>query len=125
MSSSDLPFTDSAQQALQAAVTLAKDNANGAVVPLHLASALLNPSTSTTQTGQTTLFHNILNKAGADPSIVQRAIAKLIVRLPAQDPPPEDVSISPNLAKILTQSKRLMSEKVSFLPRFKSRRERN
>lgn len=116
---SDLPFTDAATRALQASIALAKDNSNSVVSPLHLASALLNPAVAdgppgTTQTqnqGQATLLHSILNKAGGDPTVVQRNLAKLIVRLPAQDPAPDDVGLSPALSKILQQSKRLMSEK--------------
>ncbi|KAK4702684.1 ATP-dependent Clp protease ATP-binding subunit ClpB, partial [Phenoliferia sp. Uapishka_3] len=110
---SDLPFTEASTKALQAAIALAKENSNSNVSPLHLASCLLNPSVADAAPGQgqATLFHSILNKAGGDPTVVQRALAKLIVRLPSQEPPPDDIGLSPALAKVLQQSKRLMSEK--------------
>ncbi|BGP52503.1 hypothetical protein JCM8202_000150 [Rhodotorula sphaerocarpa] len=104
-------LTEAASNALQAAIALAKDNSQGVCAPAHLVSALLNPTQ--TQTGQTqqTLLHSILNKAGVQPELVARGLAKFIVRLPSQDPPPEDVSVSPALAKVLREAEKLMKEK--------------
>lgn len=53
--------------------------------------------------------------AGAQPELVQRGLAKFIVRLPSQEPPPDDVSLSPALAKVLREAEKLMKEKVSLL----------
>ncbi|KAM0756236.1 hypothetical protein T439DRAFT_320934 [Meredithblackwellia eburnea MCA 4105] len=110
--SSDFQFTDSSTRALQQATELAKQNSNSVVAPVHLASALLSPSADQpgAQPG-VSLFVSILSKAGADPNIVQRAIAKLIVRLPVQEPPPDDLSFSPALVKCLQAAKKLMGEK--------------
>jgi ATP-dependent Clp protease ATP-binding subunit ClpB len=42
-------------------------------------------------------------------------LAKFIVRLPSQEPPPDDVSLSPALAKVLREAEKLMKDKVSLL----------
>jgi ATP-dependent Clp protease ATP-binding subunit ClpB len=59
-----------------------------------------------------------LNPAGASPDIVQRALAKFIVRLPSQDPPPDEVGLSQAAAKALREAEKIMKEKVRrrFLP---------
>lgn len=110
---SNLNLTEAAQKSLEAAVELAKENSNSTVTPVHLASALLTPSSdanSTAAPGQT-LFHSILSKAGAQPELVNRAIAKAVVRLPAQDPAPDDVGFSPNLSKLIQTAQKIMKEK--------------
>ncbi|KWU42084.1 P-loop containing nucleoside triphosphate hydrolase protein [Rhodotorula sp. JG-1b] len=104
-------LTEAAAGSLQAAVQLAKDNQQGVVAPAHLFSALLDPATNETGRSQQTLLHSILNKAGAQPELVQRGLAKFIVRLPSQEPPPDDVSLSPALAKVLREAEKLMKEK--------------
>lgn len=104
-------LTEAAAGSLQAAVQLAKDNQQGVVAPAHLFSALLDPATNETGRSQQTLLHSILNKAGAQPELVQRGLAKFIVRLPSQEPPPDDVSLSPALAKVLREAEKLMKDK--------------
>lgn len=66
--------------------SIAKENSNAQLAPAHLASALLQSSTTDSQVGATTLFSSILNKAGAQPELMVRALAKQIVRLPSQEP---------------------------------------
>jgi hypothetical protein len=64
-------FTDKAQQTLQAAITLAKDYANGQLHPAHLAFVLLNegaaPDGAPQSASQAPLFVSVINKAGGDP----------------------------------------------------------
>ncbi|SCZ90764.1 BZ3500_MvSof-1268-A1-R1_Chr1-3g02227 [Microbotryum saponariae] len=99
-------FTEAAQRSLEAALSLAKEHSNSQVAPAHLASALLTPSTAEgAQPGQT-LFHSILNKA-----IFARSLAKFIVRLPAQEPAPDDVSLSPGMGKVITTANKIAKEK--------------
>ena len=60
-------------------------------------------------------YTNSCLAAGAQPELVQRGLAKFIVRLPSQEPPPDDISLSPALAKVLREAEKLMKEKVSLL----------
>ena len=94
-------LTEASTRAIQAALELAKENSNAAVTPLHLASALLSPSGS--------LLNSIISRAGASPDIVERELAKRIVRLPVSDPPPSDVALSPKLSAVIQVSRRASS----------------
>lgn len=87
--SSGYQFTESAEKALVAAKNLAQENANSTVTPAHIASALLDADDSSKSTSSS-LFSSILDKSGADASIFKRGVARIVVRIPAQDPPPED-----------------------------------
>ncbi|BGO94734.1 hypothetical protein NBRC10512_007319 [Rhodotorula toruloides] len=104
-------LTDAAIASVQAAIELAKENQQGTVAPAHLFSALLSPTSNASGQTQQTLLHSILNKAGAQPELVARGLAKFIVRLPSQEPPPDDVSVSPALSKVLREAEKLMKEK--------------
>ncbi|GAA5864966.1 hypothetical protein JCM1840_005694 [Sporobolomyces johnsonii] len=104
-------FTEASAKTLEAAINLARENANSQLAPAHLASALLSPTISATGAAQSTLFHSILNKAGASPELVSRGLAKFLVRLPAQEPAPDDISLSPATAKVLKEAEKIMKEK--------------
>ncbi|KAJ7597031.1 P-loop containing nucleoside triphosphate hydrolase protein [Mycena floridula] len=102
-------FTDKTQQTLSAAIQLAKDHANAQVHPAHIAFALLdegepvvggvNPPSS--------LFSSVIDKSGGDPVAVKRTLQKLIVRLPTQNPPPDDTSLSTASLKVLREAQNL------------------
>jgi len=98
MSANPNHWTEATTEAFQAAVELAKENSNSQLTPYHLASALITPRSG--QPGKT-LFTSILEKAGAQPDVLARLLAKAIVRLPSQDPAPDDVSMSSNTSKLL------------------------
>ncbi|KAL0581617.1 hypothetical protein V5O48_000433 [Marasmius crinis-equi] len=100
---SNFDFTDKTQQSIQAAVQLAKDYANAQVQPAHLAFALLNEGAGEGASGSS-LFSSVIQKAGGDPQIVKRAVQKLIVRLPTQNPPPDETSFSSAALKVLRES---------------------
>ncbi|KAI0068201.1 hypothetical protein BV25DRAFT_1911214 [Artomyces pyxidatus] len=101
-------FTDKAQQTLQAAIQLAKDYANSQVYPAHLAFVLLNEGAGEGGSqAQIPLFASVIQKAGGDPTLVKRALQKLIVRFPAQSPPPDDVSLSSEAAKVIRDAQAL------------------
>ncbi|RIA82783.1 heat shock protein [Glomus cerebriforme] len=88
-------FTDKAEKTLSRAVQIARDYSNVQLVPAHIACALLD------DTDGESLFKNIINKAGGDAPSTERSFKKLVVRAPSQDPPPNDVSMSPQVSKIL------------------------
>jgi len=56
------------------------------------------------------LFANVLDKSGADITAVKRGVQKLVVRLPSQDPPPEDVSYSGGAMRILRDAQKASKE---------------
>ncbi|GAA5856264.1 hypothetical protein JCM8547_000843 [Rhodosporidiobolus lusitaniae] len=107
-------FTESTSAALAAARDLALQHQHSNLSPAHLFSALLNPlplkpGQSQAQQG-VPLLHSILNKAGASPDLVGRGLAKFIVRLPSQEPPPDDVGLSQGAAKVLRDAEKIMKE---------------
>lgn len=58
------------------------------------------------------LFASAISKAGGDPAVVNRAVQKLVVRLPAQDPPPEDTSLSQATHRVLREAQNLQKTMV-------------
>ncbi|THH34133.1 hypothetical protein EUX98_g99 [Antrodiella citrinella] len=105
---SNFDLTDKTQETLLAAVQLAKDYANAQVHPAHLASVLINEGGSGDgNSGQTSLFSSVVQRAGGDPAVVKRGIQKIIVRLPTQSPPPDQTSLSSAAAKVLRDAEAL------------------
>ena len=88
-------FTDKAEKTLAAAFQIARDYAHVQLLPAHIACALLD------ETEGESLFKNIINRAGGDASVAERAFKKLVVRAPQQDPPPTDISLSPQAGKVI------------------------
>ncbi|OBZ79717.1 hypothetical protein A0H81_01115 [Grifola frondosa] len=108
----NMDFTDKTQESLSAAVQLAKDYANAQVHPAHIAFVLLNEGAGEQAAGSihnqpVSLFASVIEKAGGDPTLVKRGVQKLIVRLPAQSPPPEDITLSSAAAKVLREAESL------------------
>ncbi|KAL5535515.1 hypothetical protein ACEPAF_3609 [Sanghuangporus sanghuang] len=100
---SNFDFTDKAQQSLAAAIQLTKDYANAQVYPAHLAFVILNEGAGE-ENSKHSLFASVIQKAGGEPQLVNRALQKQIVRLPTQDPPPDDASLSSALLKVLREA---------------------
>ncbi|KAF7791871.1 hypothetical protein EIP86_002895 [Pleurotus ostreatoroseus] len=96
---SGMEFTDKAQETLAAAIQIAKDYANSQ------AFALLNEGAG--EGNEHSLFTSVIQKAGGDALAVKRGLQKAIVRLPSQQPPPDDVSIGPAAAKVLREAQQL------------------
>ncbi|TDL28423.1 hypothetical protein BD410DRAFT_811557 [Rickenella mellea] len=103
---SNFDFTDKAQQSIAAAIQLAKDYANAQVYPAHLASVLLNEGEGEGGQGAS-LFKSVIQKTGGESNIVSRTIQKLIVRLPTQDPPPDETSLAAATLKVLREAQSL------------------
>lgn len=101
-------------QSLNNAVALARENSNINVAPVHVASALLDESnessSSASQTASNSLFANVLDKAGADVNTVRKGITRIVIRLPAQDPPPEDITFSSATLRVLRDAQKLSKE---------------
>ncbi|KAI0308210.1 P-loop containing nucleoside triphosphate hydrolase protein [Multifurca ochricompacta] len=111
----DQQFTDKAQATVQAAIQLANDYANSQIYPAHLAFVLLNEgagdgsalgNVSQTHT-HIPLFVSVIQKAGGDVTLVQRVLQRVIARLPAQSPPPDDVSLASETVRVLRDAQSL------------------
>ncbi|EGN99962.1 hypothetical protein SERLA73DRAFT_180301 [Serpula lacrymans var. lacrymans S7.3] len=108
-------FTDKTSSSIAAAHQLAKDYANAQVHPAHIASALLNegagepsmPGGLSGGNSGASLFSSVIQKAGGDPAIIKRGLQKIIVRLPAQNPPPDEVTLSAGAIKVLREAQSL------------------
>ncbi|EPS25491.1 Heat shock protein hsp98 [Penicillium oxalicum] len=121
-------FTDRANKALLDSSALAEQYAHSQILPIHLAVALLNPSADESKDQQTPaghashdaastpLFRQVIERAHGDPQLLDRSLMKLLVRLPSQDPPPETVAVSPQLAKVIRSATDLSkTQKDSFV----------
>ncbi|KAK4864059.1 hypothetical protein LT330_010269 [Penicillium expansum] len=122
-------FTDRANKALLDSSGLCEQYAHSQIMPLHLAVALLNPSPDESEDQQTPsgahsshdsstapLFRQVVERAHGDPQLLDRSLMKLLVRLPSQDPPPENPSVSPQLSKVIRSATDLSkTQKDSFV----------
>ena len=124
---SGLNFTDRAQRALADAHELAQQYAHSQILPIHLAVSLLDPPpdeskdqqvkvSATHASASAPLFRQVVERAHGDPQLLDRATKKALVRLPSQDPPPENVAVSPQFSKVLRSASELQKvQKDSFI----------
>ena len=120
-------FTDRAAKALGDAANLAAQYAHSQILPVHLAVALFDPPPDESKDQQTTmnasqshasapLFRQVVERAHGDIQLLDRAFKKALVRLPSQDPPPEHVTMSPGLSKVVRLAQDLQkTQKDSFV----------
>lgn len=109
-----MDFTDRAQKAVEDAMALAEQYAHSQLVPVHLAVSLLEPPVDQSKDQQNappgaiaTLFRQVIERAHGDPQLFDRALKKTLVRLPSQDPPPEQVALSPQFHAVLRKAMEL------------------
>jgi ATP-dependent Clp protease ATP-binding subunit ClpB len=118
MSASGMQFTERAQKALSDAANLAEQYAHIQIMPLHLAVCLFDPPVDESKDQQQTanasqvsaslpLFRQVIERAHGDVQLFDRTLKKQLVRLASQDPPPEHVSLSPQLSKVLRAANEL------------------
>lgn len=122
-----MQFTERAQKALSDAANLAEQYAHIQIMPLHLAVALFDPpideSKDQKQTANASqvsaslpLFRQVIERAHGDVQLFDRQLKKQLVRLASQDPPPEHVSLSPQLSKVLRAANELSkTQKDSYV----------
>lgn len=120
-------FTDRSAKALGDAANLAEQYAHSQILPLHLAVALFDPPPDESKDQQTTvnasqahasapLFRQVIERAHGDIQLLDRALKKALVRLPSQDPPPDHVTMSPSLSKVIRSAQELQkTQKDSFV----------
>lgn len=109
-----MEFTDRGKKALEDAMVLAEQYAHSQLLPVHLAVALLDPLPDQSKDQQnappgttSTLFRQVIERAHGDPQLFDRALKKTLVRLPSQDPPPEQVSMAPTFNTVLRKAMEL------------------
>lgn len=118
-----MEFTDRGKKALEDAMSLAEQYAHSQLLPVHLAVSLLDPPPDQSKDQQnavpgttSTLLRQVIERAHGDPQLFDRALKKTLVRLPSQDPPPEQVSMSPSFNNVLRKAMDLQKvQKDSFI----------
>ncbi|KAH8171932.1 AAA domain (Cdc48 subfamily) domain-containing protein [Sarocladium implicatum] len=117
-----MEFTNRAQKAVEDAMALAEQYAHSQLVPVHLAVSLLDPPPDQSKDQQngpapaSTLFRQVIERAHGDPQLFDRALKKTLVRLPSQDPPPDQVSLAPSFHNVLRKAMELQKvQKDSFI----------
>jgi ATP-dependent Clp protease ATP-binding subunit ClpA len=92
-------YTKESQNALETASDLARTHTNAVIYPVHLALALLDPSTNNDFGGSTTsLFGKIVKRAGGSTQSLRKYLLKCIAELPKQDPSSMSRRTTPSLA---------------------------
>lgn len=93
---------------------MAEQYGHSQLLPVHLAVSLLEPSIDLSKDQQNgpqqntiTLFRQAIERAHGDPQLLDRALKKSLVRLPSQDPPPDQVSLSPSFHAVLRKAQEL------------------
>ncbi|KAI1496731.1 heat shock protein [Biscogniauxia marginata] len=110
---SRMEFTDRGKKALEDAMALAEQYAHTQLLPVHLAVSLLDPPPDQSKDQQNappqtaSLFRQVIERAHGDPQLFDRALKKTLVRLPSQDPPPENVSMAPTFSAVLRKAQDL------------------
>ncbi|KTW29544.1 ATP-dependent chaperone ClpB [Pneumocystis jirovecii RU7] len=87
-------FTDKTEKTISDSYSLAQSHGHSQLTPIHIALTLLmeeNPQ----------LLRVIIEKSGGDVSKFERDVRRLLVRMPVQEPAPENVSLSPQCMKML------------------------
>lgn len=125
---SGMQFTDRATKALGDAQDLTQQYAHSQMLPLHLGVSLIDPPPDLSKDQQNSsahdshgsssapFFRQVVERAHGDPQLLDRALKKALVRLPSQDPPPENVSVSPGFSKVLRQANELSkTQKDSYI----------
>ncbi|KAK3333515.1 heat shock protein HSP98 [Cercophora scortea] len=120
---SKMEFTDRAKKALEDAMALAEQYAHPQLMPVHLAVALLDPLPDQSKDQQnappgtnSSLLRQVIERAHGDPQLFDRALKKTLVRLPSQDPPPEQVSMAPSFNNVLRKAMELQkTQKDTFI----------
>lgn len=95
-------WTDKTRTIYIKAQQLCKDNKNIEMHPLHVVSALI--------TDEEGFAKSILQKTNCDLVAFERGIKKRTVRLPSQDPPPDDPSFSRSLRDVFSKAFSIMEK---------------
>ncbi|KKA31051.1 hypothetical protein TD95_002958 [Thielaviopsis punctulata] len=120
---SRMEFTDRAQKAVEDSMALAEQYGHSQLLPVHLAVSLLDPPPDRSKDQQNitpgsniTMFRQVIDRAHGDAQAFDRALKKALVRLPTQEPAPENVSLAPSFHAVLKKATDLQKlQKDSFI----------
>ncbi|KAJ3559067.1 hypothetical protein NPX13_g9589 [Xylaria arbuscula] len=117
-----MEFTERGKKALEDAMALTEQYAHSQLLPVHLAVSLLDPPPDLSKDQQnnpqptSSLLRQVVERANGDPQAFSRALKKTLVRLPSQNPPPEQVSMSPSFNTVLRKANELQkTQKDSYI----------
>ncbi|KAF9169973.1 hypothetical protein BGX21_009386 [Mortierella sp. AD011] len=94
-------FTEKTEKTIGQAQELAREFGHAQITPSHIVSAMFDESE---EGPGSSLLKSIINKAGGTPGDIERAFKKILVRQPAQNPAPIDISLSPQTAQLLRKA---------------------
>src|SRR5258708_5126551 len=89
-------FTEKSIKAINRAIEIASENQNAQLLPVHLAIAILEDEDG--------LLKSLLERAQGDGQVFERALKRILVRAPRQDPPPPDCPPSHPFLEVLKAS---------------------
>lgn len=124
MASNKMDFTDRAQKAVEDSVALAGQYGHSQVLPVHLTVSLLDPPADLSKDQQNppasasnpSFLRQVIERAHGDPQLFDRALKKALVRLPSQDPPPDQVSFAPSLHNVFRKASEMQKmQKDSYI----------
>ncbi|KAI5958848.1 HSP104 [Candida theae] len=104
-------YTDNALRIIQNATNLCKENSNTQLLPLHLLAAFI-PSDDTEKS--TPYLQTLIQKARYEWPAFERTVNKHLVRLPSQNPPPDDVRPSYQLGQVLQNAAKIEKQQKDY-----------
>ncbi|KAK6202992.1 uncharacterized protein RJT21DRAFT_103879 [Scheffersomyces amazonensis] len=99
-------FTDNALKIITNASQLAKDNAHSQLLPLHFLAAMV----PTDDENSVPYLKTLIQKARFEWPNFERAVNKHLVRLPSQNPPPDDVRPSYAAGQVLQKATKIKAQ---------------
>jgi len=101
-------FTEKTNEYIGSAQQICVEHQNPQLLPIHLGLAIFQDPDG--------LGKQILNKAGVDSITFERALKRILVKLPTQNPPPDEPASSPALIKLLKAAQEVQKkQKDNFL----------
>ncbi|KAK9467107.1 P-loop containing nucleoside triphosphate hydrolase protein [Lipomyces arxii] len=108
----DMQLTDRVTGILQESSRIAQEYSHAQLTPIHFVAAMALPETD----GSPSYLKVIVEKARYEWQGLERLINKHVVRIPAQNPAPDQLSPSPAAAKVLQNANKISkSQKDSFV----------
>ncbi|KAK9457878.1 P-loop containing nucleoside triphosphate hydrolase protein [Dipodascopsis uninucleata] len=108
----DMQFTDRVTGILQESSRIATEYSHAQLTPVHILAAMALPEAD----GSSPYLKLIVEKARYEWQGLERIINKHVVRIPAQNPAPDQVLPSPALSKVLQSANKISkSQKDSFI----------
>lgn len=99
-------FTDNALKIITNATQLAKDNAHTQLMPLHFLAAMV----PTDDENSTQYLKTLIQKSRYEWPTFERCVNKHLVRLPSQNPPPDDIRPSYQAGQVLQNATKIKAQ---------------